>query len=905
MPTVLASPGFNSFRPSQLGISRPPAGVKINIRRKPPGCIPTDYVDNFPPWFNDLPLSGTFSWTLQLEGEPSGNFTFETWADNRSKVLCELQPGKKFVAFGVGFRIANINITELTHHERVRPSLIVSISLTHCHQWIDKEVPLRGGLDLDPDEKLDSCGNVEQISDDDMDRYRRVNWLCNRAGGNLSGFNDTKHNRIEVPIDTSQQEARIPRSEIMSRLTTQGKYIDFNEPNAIYCKKWTSFKNWKIEEVDIRSSISSSINGMGEWQNATISGKPFQQNKFEVGLPGSVVARHLPSLRSENTDCIIGVRWLDPKVQLNGLFLDDGEEEPEEQTQAKKLNEITTYRTKSRKTEVVIEDPDLAATPPDSDLSSDLSICFWKGGQNYVKVWRQITYLDGVKIAEVERKYGFAGPLAKDVYFESSPYFFVPQRIAVGGFWQIIEETNTIYNYENELEIYTGYVKQGWKLVVHKTEPDIDISDYESNPAEQFPTLKFTLLLNGKFPGVETVATAAETNCWQKELAAYTPRKVSVFEQMSRLNEPYSRYYKDAGKPDITEEIIQMPDGRCMRKAIVDKTWQQPYIVTADASYVGGLDVIDDPRNEIIKYSNSLVTDPRDKLPLFPALTTGTEALNRVIRRIMRSKNTLGVIAKSDATGIDQISDEVSDVDRFVTYSNGGEAGGAGGGFNSQYGEYSRQVSEGKPPMSDRLPPVWNKVDPEEQSGDYANAQNTSQQRKNYVWYAWTPDAPNRKVTRGNRQLVGSTIDLPFAKYRNDVRQHLETMINMENTKSAASDSFTIAPNWNIRPGDGVTYTANGERRKRRVLSVNNVINFQGISNGKLVNTSSGTQLTLGYIIEPSIIIRKDRLPAEADPTAANQSSPTNALWITYAQSIGNIAVNKPSRLYPPQFKGD
>lgn len=66
--------------------------------------LPTNYVPPpYPHLLTQLPLDGTFSWSLSWEGHPSGSFRFRTLAQRRTQVVQALQTGQSSPLGGLAF----------------------------------------------------------------------------------------------------------------------------------------------------------------------------------------------------------------------------------------------------------------------------------------------------------------------------------------------------------------------------------------------------------------------------------------------------------------------------------------------------------------------------------------------------------------------------------------------------------------------------------------------------------------------------------------------------------------------------------------------------------------------------------------------------------------------------------
>ena len=852
-------------------------------------CINTDFIKGLPDWFSWLPLRWTFSYTLGLESEPSGTCTFETWFTNKNAVIQRLSKGASFSAFGIGFRVASVSWEELKRADITRSTLRVSLSLTGTHYWLDNEVPLIKRLDddrsntgVDPD-----CATGEATqTEDGIARTRSLSWLCSEAGGRLSGMSG----EILVDSDITPEEGKIPRAEIQARLRQEGKFLDLTDPNAVYCRNWNSVPTHRLTEDFVLSDVNATING-GDYQDMRNPSGLFHHD-LDEGLPANWVIGTPLSARDEQTSHIKGSYFIWPKQEVTGQFLEeDEEEEIVEETEGQTPATLPDYRSRTRVVEERWEDPDFAETPPEAAATNDLSLAFWRSGSNYNKIKRFVQTIDGVEVFVQEWIYGFAGPLAVDCYQNTGGGVYVLKKVALQNFWKLIGQTTTTHFYQNRQEIYTGYQKTGWQLTVFKSEPAIDVSDLDSSPLDQYPTLKLDQRLT-EFEGDPINESAVNL-----AISAYRPHEVPSYEELLILNEPEMRYYKDVARQGVTEIKRCLPDGTSVRLASIDKTFQQPYIVTASVKFSSSLDWMEDPRNGVLKEANSAGAS----LPLFPPLVTGQEAQELRVSRILKSKNTLGVweggSGLQPSVGVDQ-SGQSLDEDKYVVFSQTSTAGGQGGaGFQSQISGTQREDFDGKPDASKRLPPLWELI-PDENPVQTEKIQN-AKSPETFRYFAWTPDAPNYDSSA--KTVVSSSLSFPYAEKVSEAKRAIQTTLDIENCKGSYTDGFKTFFNPDFRPGDKLNYFCNAERRKRRILSINATINFQGSVNGSAFCTSS-MEMDLGFPLEMSFQWSKEDVPIPSEESGFS-SAPLD-VWLDplYNDSIGNVGKGQQTRLFPPGF---
>jgi hypothetical protein len=885
--TILTAPQNLAVQVSGVKVTANTTPIKISVVSNTSNInYDTDYIDKLPTVLQWLPLLGQFSYSTSLEQSQNGQMSFETWFSYKSLVLKHLCRGAKFEAFGIGWRVDGLEINEKMRSELSHPKIEVSISLTDPHWWLDTEVPLvpRKYNDNDPLDGLSpilysgdwkisyhafslSSGvdpecltNSPSQPESKLAESRTLTWLCSEAGGKLSGM----EGEIPVPNDVSPEEGRIPRSEIQSRLRQNNCFLDLSDSDTVYCKKWDSTKEWLLQETDVLSAIS--VNCSTGKQRSLTPNSAFQQ-EIIVGLPNSITPKQTITLKNEDVTNIYGASYIWPKQEVTGEFLEKFQEQKEE-NQGNRAPTLPEYRMRQRKYEQRTEDPDIAATPPNSVDINDLSISFWKSGQNYVKVKKEIKTIDGFEFQVKEQKYAFNGPLAKDIYRAGAEL----EKINMSQFWEVIEETTTQHFYSEGSSayegLYLGYEKTGWKYAVFKVEPDMNVSLPDRAPADQYPTL-------AKFNGMAS-------NISHKIEEAYTPKKIPIFEKEKISHEPMDKWYKDAAIQGVDEVKWCMPDGTSRRLAAIDKTFQQPYCVTAREKVVRAFAQMDDPGNLAIRDRNS--TDP-GAMAEFPPLTTGTETSESYKVKINRSTNTPGVRFADD-----------SEKDTFIAYTKSSSTGGNGSGFGSQIAENKTEEVEGRPESSRRLPPIWERVE-EENPAETEEKQNQSDPKR-YRYKVWTPSAPDKTPFD---QLVSGSMSFPYAKTLGEVRTAIKTNLDIENARNSYTENFTTFFNPSMRPGDRLTYFVNGERRKRRILSISSTIVFQGNLNNKPFATGTMT-LSVGYPIEIDFVLDQELIPNSATDRDKLGTGYPLEVWLdplSGAQGVFELE-NVPSRLIPP-----
>lgn len=293
---------------------------------------------------------------------------------------------------------------------------------------------------------------------------------------------------------------------------------------------------------------------------------------------------------------------------------------------------------------------------------------------------------------------------------------------------------------------------------------------------------------------------------------------------------------------------------------------------------------MEDPRNPTIREFNQKRPEGEKEKPEFPPLTTGSETSETYKVKINRSMNTPGIRYEDD-----------SEKDTFIAYTRSSSTGGNGSGFGSQITENKTDEVEGRPESSRRLPPIWVRV-PEEDQTQTEEEQNRPDPSR-YRYKVWTPSAPDKTSFD---QLVSGSMSFPYAKTLAEVRTAIQTTLDIENARNSYTESFTTFFNPSMRPGDKLIYFVNGERRKRRIISIASTVVFQGNLNNESFVTGTMT-LSVGYPPEIPFTLQQELIPNSATDKDKEGTGYPLEVWLDPlfgAQGVFELE-NVPSRIKP------
>lgn len=870
--------------------SAPPSGVAVKIGGNKK-ILRTNYVPPpYPEILSLLPiLEGDISWTENFEGEPSGNLTFKTWWDLRYSAIELLRVGIVVKIWGVGFAISDLQIKEVPTKQHAKPLIEVSISLSGCHRWASDDVPLALNK-LNNTEKNQECEPGTKLKDSrQRSRKLSLGLLAARAGGSYSG----PAGEILIPNDVTPESSTTFMSELDARLRQEGCFKILWHPTTIKAIQWDSVKNWQIAEHELLKEVDRSFAGeMRESNVASVASsggkiivspqqiettqkqsplkrKPFHFLPLGKQIPLTIFPFLTPQIVQENLGKYYHAEHYFPKCELTGLFLDDEKNKAEEKInrgdnveqsqQSNSANNKAKWQKRERKIETFPKESDFgtdfsqdlgssssssnSSPPNDLGIVKTTSINFDESGSNYVKTDEFITTIDGMPSKKRTVKYGFFGIKGVDLYNLQTGECV---GVEASGHWGVIEDTTEVVEYDSQ-----GWrlksITTGWRLGRHQTENISEVKNDGSNPLEDVPTIKFQ-----PEDGDDDVTKEFK----KASLECYEFKKIDVHKIEENILSPYNKYYGDVMPPDFELEEICSPNGQKTYKVIdniSDGKWIDPRFTRESQTYHVAFSEIEDPRNIKIKEDNKGATAP-DIVPEYPPLFTGIEEINRTKTEVTSVKNKKwygSVNVPSGQTMADwNRSRDSQDEDRFITLERKASAGGVS--FVSQFSEQTTNTNNGRPAAAPQLPSVWERIEPQNNSNADPQSQNPEQgQRTYYVETSHLPPKGNRNF---NDQLTGSSLSYPHAKTLSEAKRAAKTDFYIRDTQASVKENILIFFNPYIRSGDRITYTCNGEVRKRRVLGVSHKVNLEGTVDGKIYVTSPGTSLQLGAELPTSFV---------------------------------------------------
>lgn len=760
----------------------------------------------FPDLFRILPLEGTFSWSEGFEQQPSGSFNFRTLAALKEVAIALLRPGTTFTAFGVGFAITNLQITEIPYSQQPMRPIQVSVSLGGMHEYcLDNPIVLgRDGVStvtttgayFDPE-----CGKPPASATVAATGITMAQTAiaagCNYIGPALS---------IETP---SEPTISTFGQELQARIRQLGAFVNYSNPNGVEVKSISAVNNWAIAEEDIAGEISLSVQGIKPQQIGV--GGNFDPLPPGGNIPAALLEPEEPRLRDEDQTIFPYSEHYYPPHRIDGRFNQAGVTGNSEDTQSNKADNLAPQwrRIPSVKERRVEGDKDPQVPPANTGRIKSLD-CNSVDGSGVKKV-EVITELeDGVVTREEENTWGFV-VYGRELFDANGELVGVAGETA----WRQIGTKKTEHFFDGKTGYRLGSDTSGWILTRYESE----------NP--QAPE---TIALE---PGSE------DYNLYNFRYAFFTN---AIAGKNRDYLLPHWRFYKDDSKLEGVEIYWTcLPNGEKVPRVAYDPNYRSTYFIAASAthenSFASAKNPDDDPPD-----------DPK------PKLTTGQETFHRSFVRINQSKNTRNSISRFDdgRNVSDFMEGSVLEApfspnrlqdDSYSSYSSDFNA--TDPGFNASLEITKLQHNQGRPPEAPRKAIAYEKIEPPEPiTGD----ENKKKDPTKYQYLVSTPhsyDPAYQRNVQPNFPVEGGTLSYPHAKTLAEAQLAAKTDITIKNWQNSATENLTAKFSPQFKSGDRLTYVANGIRRKRRILGVRHSVEIQGLVGGSSLVTSPGTQLTL------------------------------------------------------------
>jgi hypothetical protein len=374
-----------------------------------PIAVRTDRVmGQHPDLLTQFPIQGELTWTLNWEEQPSASFEFITLASKKADLIEYFTHAQNIDIYGVGFATSGqLSITEISLTKSAIPLIKVSVNLTGCHaRFLDIYTFLGKQLYLP---NCQAAPTPQLNSPDSM----TIQDLALKVGTSIIG--------TAIAIDKNILNSPAVATTLGSNLESSsirgiGAFIKYDRTDAIELRQYDQVPSHYVDESDIRSDISTSINHkIGT--NFYKTYDPLTKVQFGSNTYTAPTSKAKPE-------------W--QPVPLVSTETSEGDPNPE----------ISPY----------------------AGVQKDLSIVFDISGKR--KRRKDIKLINGQPISEVEQEWGYVAVGKDDIVFDANAN---AQVVQINGSWQKIESktTNYIYNSKGYL---ISVVSTGSKKTRFRTE---------------------------------------------------------------------------------------------------------------------------------------------------------------------------------------------------------------------------------------------------------------------------------------------------------------------------------------------------------------------------------------------------------------------------------------------------
>ena len=814
-PTVVATPAVNVADPQpgefvydpyssqiQLVSEAPLETLSVTVLKSAIAGVPrNDLIPGpHPEWFTRYPVAGGFSIGLSFEQQPTGSLELECQRSQVVALTNAFKPDTRIDMYGYAFRVTQVSITQSSLATQPQGRFILNVSLSGANEReIAEPITVRDILEL-------AGSTVESpITETTVQQIGQVAGVTVEAP------------EMEVSLDDLNSDDIFDlETEFTDRLRHQGLFADYNA-DMLLARPIDTVATWAFDDRDCLDDPQ--VTYLGRQNKKALDGEidlspPLLQATV---LPTATVDAPVITIEAEDEN-LIGITNEFPVTKVDGVFLDNGFDDEDEDVLGNNVAEPNWVRRSPERVTLVKGDEDLESPPEDTQTIETTSLCFVNSG--VTKTQEEETSEDGVPVSVRSRTYGFVF-LSKD-HIASVDGEDILRISNPGSVWELIRDVTTTWLYDDDTGYELGTVTTGRELFSFKSESDeletYDLS-FETDP--------------------ESIA----------DLATYEFKWRSVDEasgkRLRRLSSVYNDVSPNEGKYVYFEQTG--PNGETITRRKRDPSFVEPYYVETEITHANSFAQTPNPEPP-----ETIGTVPRRK----PNLTTGRESFNRndikvkpsaATRRVIRSSSivpaTTGAAPPLTRTRVVRGAPP----DAYVTTTQEMSAEGP------EYSDFAARTtfadSLGRPGEANRKPSNFTQVEPESgQSGNELPVDQTD--------YEYIATSPGYDPT----DPVRTTLSFPYAETVGEAEIAVNTYaIAAEITNPARSVSILVPINLQIRPGDRVTVTLAGIVYKCRVNTVSHQADISGLVS--IPNAAGIAEDVLEITGSTSLELSPDRTP--------------------------------------------
>lgn len=767
---------------------------------------PTDWVDpSILGLFYGLPVVAQVQWSMTAEAHPSGSINLRVLGDMaESQVARRFRKGTEITFAGVGFSVSSYSKKLLNTFECPDREFEVSISL--AGKWERRKynqpttiLPPEYRDPLFPRYQDPDC----QLGADGKTKIRtnKPEVVSVQTLARRVGASFTGGSPGSVSV-TGDWEIPVPKDATQRDTTSFFEVAD-------------QLKRQNGTLMDFNSPIAvraRSINSGANWA--------YRVPEISISYKGDC----------QNVSGVEGYAVEYRAVKLTGKFSEPVDPETGEDTQGEPK---TPPKVKWKKREVKVKtfksgDKNPMFPPETFPLIRNMNMTIDTSGPSKEEVI--VTTHDGIEMLKIRRVYGavFNSDMVMQDADEGTPIGNSGRKrgpiIADSlSFWGLttFERTETIF--DEKTRYILGSRTTGNRSGRFLQESDkLEILDFigpreagESDEDYNDRIYRESLYRFKQFP-IYSVD--------QKKLITFG----SIYEDASK--EPIPVDYEKRCNPDGTAEIVP----------VANPNFAEPMFAIAHLTYSNSFENTRNPDST-----------PEDPLP---DLTQGEERQTYKTIQILPSQKT---IADRFMRPFKEI---VLDYDSFIEHT--WESSTQGAAFGEYTSRRTFSTNDGRPPVAQRLPDLYEKEEPEKKEGDP-----NIFQKDEFEYILCTPGHDQFDPSAGS-------LNFPHAKYLRQALRGAETDLKYRDVMESIEYSATIPTNFAIRPFDLVSLHDGHRSHQTRVISVENTILIQGqVNDYPEIVAPQNTQIRAGIDRVIPVTNYRRLLPKKPEPPKPSRAN--------------------------------
>lgn len=760
----------------------------------------TDYVDpSILQVFYGLPVVAELRWSLSAEAHPSGSISLRVIGDeNCALVDRRFKKGTEVNFAGIGFSVTSYTKNLINTHDA--PGRMWEISVSLGGKWEARRY--QKPAFLVPSANLPAVDGAP-YQDPDCQLFRTID-----------EFRAARPTRISV----SQLAERVGVKFVgFSSASTQAEIFDRvglkpfpKVVNIIGTTPIAPTKPLDVWSVPLPSDIPRGATG--SWQETLDSLKRHNGCYVDYSSPDAIYARDIesgnrwsyrvPAIQiayqgdTTNSPGIEGYAVEYPATRLTGEFSEPAGQNGES-TQGR--NDASSQWKRRSPTIKTLRSGNINASSPPANFRviRNMSMTWDTSGPTQEEV--EITTMDGIEMFKRRIVYGAvftslevtedpdAGNPIGTQGRKHGPVFG-----AAGSFWQVVQEETTETLFDPYTRYMLGSKTTGSRKGRYKQETDqLELLDLDGTDEES-----------------------------RYEASLYQFRDFPTYSIEQKLLVQFGSYYKDVWRNPPPIELVKRcnPDGTSGMVPVRDPNYVEPMFEVASLAYTNN-------------FSHTRNPDSTEDEPL-PDLTQGEERLSESAIQIIPSRATSTIVAGY----VDRAKKLDTDDDQYIQYDY--EISSQGSNFGEYVAKRTFAANSGRPGAAQRLPDIYEKEEPEPDSGNPNIYKNPQEAEFDYI--LCTPGQnPNQPST--------SSISFQNASYLHQGITGAATDLKYRDIKDSVAYSAVIPTNHQIRPLDYVQLFDGETTHLTRADSIENSILLQGDLNGyPLVVSPQNTQIKAG-----------------------------------------------------------